>query len=99
MKAALGADKVAVQGVNYAANIAGAISGATNPAAAAGAKDMVKQANAALAACPNTKIVLSGYSQGAEQVRGALINMPSNKVAVSRTPAAKHMPRKVLTWT
>ncbi|KAF2436161.1 cutinase [Tothia fuscella] len=85
MKQALGDDKVAVQGVNYAANVNGAISGATNPANAAGAKDMAAQAAAAVAACPNTKVVLSGYSQGAEQVRGALMNMPNNNVVAAVT--------------
>jgi cutinase len=83
MKAALGNATVAVQGVNYAADIPGATSGAINPAAADGAKNMVMMATTALAACPNTKVVLSGYSQGAEQVRGALIDMPAGKVAVS----------------
>jgi cutinase len=83
MKTALGDKNVAVQGVNYAANIAGATSGATDPKDAAGAKNMAMLAAMAVAACPNTKVVLSGYSQGAEQVRGALMNMPNNKVAVS----------------
>jgi cutinase len=86
LKAAMGNSKVAVQGVNYPANVAGAISGATNPAAADGAKNMAMLANKAIAACPNTKVVLSGYSQGAEQVRGALMNLPGNKVAVSLLP-------------
>jgi cutinase len=83
MKTAFGNKTVAIQGVNYAADIAGATSGATDPKDAAGAKNMAMLAMMATVTCPNTKIVLSGYSQGAEQVRGALMNMPSNKIAVS----------------
>jgi len=83
MKAAFG--NVAVQGVNYPASIQGAISGATDPKGAAGSMNMAMMATAALAACPNTKVVLAGYSQGAEQVRGALMNMPANKVAAAVT--------------
>jgi cutinase len=83
MKTAFGDKGVAIQGVNYPADIPGATSGAIDPKDAAGAQNMVMLAAMAVAACPNTKIVLSGYSQGAEQVRGALMNMPNNKVAVS----------------
>lgn len=79
----MGDASVAVQGVNYPANIAGATSGAMDPMNAAGSLNMAMLATQALAACPNTKVVLSGYSQGAEQVRGALMNMPQGKVAVS----------------
>jgi len=49
---------------------------------------MVAMVAKVAAACPSSKVVLSGYSQGAEQVRGALMNMPAGgammaKVAVS----------------
>jgi cutinase len=83
MKSAFGDNNVAVQGVNYAANIAGATTGATDPKNAAGALNMAMLANTALTNCPKTKVVLSGYSQGAEEVRGALMNMANNKAAVS----------------
>lgn len=81
MKAAFG--QVAVQGVNYAADVTGASSGALNPKNAAGSLNMAKLAQMARTKCPKTKIVLSGYSQGAEQVRGALMNMPNGMAAVS----------------
>jgi cutinase len=67
-----GAGNVLSQGVSYPADIAGAVTGAINPAAAPGAKDMTKKVRALFASCPETKIILSGYSQGAEQVHGAL---------------------------
>jgi len=63
---------VTTMGVKYPASIAGATSGAINPAGAEGAKDMTAKAKQVMSSCPQSKIVLSGYSQGAEQVHGAL---------------------------
>jgi len=88
MKSALGDDKVAVQGVDYAADIAGATSGAIDPQNAMGAQNMAALAQKVTTACPTTKVVLSGYSQGAEEVRGALMAMDKNtsaKVAAAVT--------------
>jgi cutinase len=59
----MGANQVAVQGVNYPANVQGAISGATNPKGAAGAMNMAMMAKKVATACPNSKVVLAGYSQ------------------------------------
>lgn len=59
----MGADAVAVQGVDYPANVAGAISGATNPRGAQGAKTMAQLAQKVATDCPNGKVVLAGYSQ------------------------------------
>jgi hypothetical protein len=67
-----GAANVAAEGVPYPADIAGAFSGGTNPSGAAGAVKMAAMAKAVMSRCPQSKIVLSGYSQGAEQVHGAL---------------------------
>ncbi|TID22024.1 carbohydrate esterase family 5 protein [Venturia nashicola] len=75
MQTTFGADKVAIQGVDYLADIPGAASGALAPQDAAGAKTMIALIKTLTTACPTTKIVLSGYSQGAEQVRGALGGM------------------------
>lgn len=36
----------------------------------------------ALGACASTKVVLAGYSQGAEQVHGALMNLQMGQVSV-----------------
>ncbi|KAF2423503.1 cutinase, partial [Tothia fuscella] len=67
-----GAANFQSQGISYPASIDGAVSGAINPAGAPGSKDMTKKAKAILERCPTTNIVLAGYSQGAEQVHGAL---------------------------
>jgi cutinase len=67
-----GAANFMSQGVSYPASIDGAVSGAINPAGAPGSKDMTKKVKAIFASCPDTKIILSGYSQGAEQVHGSL---------------------------
>ncbi|KAF3905357.1 Cutinase [Arthrobotrys entomopaga] len=58
----------AVQGVNYAATPQGAISGGD----AAGSTAMY---NLVLKACPSTKIILGGYSQGAQLVHNAVAKM------------------------
>jgi len=65
--------QVTTLGVSYPADFQGAFSGGTNPGGAKGALDMTRKAKSALQRCPNTKIVLCGYSQGAEQVHGALM--------------------------
>jgi cutinase len=87
LSAKFGAANFKAQGVNYPASIDGAVSGAINPAAAPGAKDMTKKVKAIFASCPDTKIILSGYSQGAEQVHGALqkdnLGPEGAKIAVS----------------
>jgi cutinase len=82
-----GAGNFISQGVSYPADISGAVTGAINPAKAPGAIDMTKKVKAILASCPDTKIILSGYSQGAEQVHGALqkdnLGADGAKIAVS----------------
>ena len=87
LQKAVGAGNLAVQGVNYPADVEGAVSGATNDKGAAGAQNMAMFAAKAVQQCATTKLVLSGYSQGAEQVHGALLNMQpatTSKVAVRR---------------
>ena len=59
-----GADNVAVQGVNYPANILGYLEGG-DPGGAATTASLLEQA---ASQCPYTQIVLSGYSQGAQEV-------------------------------
>ncbi|KAI9167888.1 Cutinase [Paramyrothecium foliicola] len=63
----IGASNLAVQGVTYAANVAGFLAGGD----AAGSRTMASLAQRAVTQCPNTKIVLSGYSQGAQLVHNA----------------------------
>jgi cutinase len=56
-----------------------------NPTGQAGAKEMAKMVKDMMSKCPETKIVVSGYSQGAEQVHGALkiLGRDAAKVGVS----------------
>lgn len=56
----LGSSGVAIQGVDYPATIESNISMGSE-----GGPEMAKLAQQALKQCPNTKIALSGYSQGA----------------------------------
>jgi len=60
----IGSENVGVQGVDYGATIAGYLEGG-DPAGAAQLASLVNQA---VAQCPSTQIVLSGYSQGAQVV-------------------------------
>jgi hypothetical protein len=84
LRKALGNETLAVQGVPYPATILTATSGSNDPKDAIGAKTMALLVNQAVKNCSSTKIVLSGYSQGAEQVHGALQNLQDAKsIAVS----------------
>ncbi|KAH9863600.1 hypothetical protein J1614_009532 [Plenodomus biglobosus] len=62
-----GTSRLAIQGVNYAANVFGFLAGG-DPA---GATTMFNLINQVATRCPSTKIVLSGYSQGAQLVHTA----------------------------
>ncbi|KAM0268085.1 hypothetical protein ACHAQH_010049 [Verticillium albo-atrum] len=63
----IGAANLAVQGVTYAANVFGFLAGGD----AAGSRTVAELAARAVTQCPDTKIVLSGYSQGAQLVHNA----------------------------
>nr|OQO27688.1 hypothetical protein B0A51_04454 [Rachicladosporium sp. CCFEE 5018] len=62
-----GAGKIAVQGVAYPADVAGFNMGGD----AGGSRNMANLAAQAQSQCPKTKLVLSGYSQGAQLVHNA----------------------------
>lgn len=62
-----GTSRLAIQGVNYPADVLGFLAGGS----AAGATTMFNLINSVAARCPSTKIVVSGYSQGAQLVHTA----------------------------
>lgn len=66
----------AVQGVDYPADAAGnaAMGGSGGPT-------MAKLAQTALQQCPDTKVILGGYSQGAMVVHSALSDIDGSKIA------------------
>ncbi|KAF7546455.1 hypothetical protein G7046_g9297 [Stylonectria norvegica] len=61
------AEKLAVQGVEYPADVAGIIAGGDSN----GSKKMASLVEETFKKCPDTKVVISGYSQGAMLVHNA----------------------------
>lgn len=78
-----GSTTLAIQGVDYPASVAGFLAGGSP----GGSEVMAALANMTMAVCPKTKLVLSGYSQGAQVVHNAmkLINLPSTSTATAAT--------------
>ncbi|KAJ0114202.1 cutinase [Diaporthe amygdali] len=70
----VGAANVAVQGVEYGAAFLSVLSGGD----AAGSAKMAQLAQQAFSQCPNTKVILSGYSQGGQLVHNAAKLMPAD---------------------
>ncbi|KAG0153150.1 hypothetical protein PDIDSM_5000 [Penicillium digitatum] len=71
-------DKVTVQGVDYPADVAGnALLGAS------GGPAMAKLVGQALSQCPQTKILLGGYSQGAMVVHNAANSLAAGQVTAA----------------
>lgn len=62
-----GASRLAIQGVNYSASVLGFLAGGD----AAGGRTMYDLIANTVTRCPSTKIVVSGYSQGAQLVHTA----------------------------
>ncbi|PQE04585.1 hypothetical protein CJF32_00009448 [Rutstroemia sp. NJR-2017a WRK4] len=67
LRSKLGTSKVTVQGVDYSANVLGYLAGGD----AAGSSTMASLINSASTKCPKAKLVLGGYSQGAQLVHNA----------------------------
>lgn len=95
----LGASSLTLQGVDYPASAAGNVN-----CGAEGGATMANLAKTILSRCPNTKIALSGYSQGACVVHNAvrsqgldaskvsavvLFGDPFNGQSVGSVPASK----------
>ncbi|KAI9376146.1 cutinase-domain-containing protein [Aspergillus egyptiacus] len=68
-------NNAAIQGVNYPANAAG-----NAQLGAAGGPEMADLVNQALQQCPDTKVVLGGYSQGAMVVHNAAGKLQAGQV-------------------
>ncbi|WYZ43447.1 hypothetical protein EsH8_VI_001146 [Colletotrichum jinshuiense] len=68
-EAALGAGAVTVEGVAYTADVGGIMAETTGTGP--GSTAMTNQANAWLSKCPQTKLILTGYSQGGMVVHNA----------------------------
>ncbi|KAK2627824.1 hypothetical protein QTJ16_002470 [Diplocarpon rosae] len=97
----VGAEDLAVQGVNYKAGVWGFLQGG-DPQGSETAAKLVEQA---FTQCPKTKLVLSGYSQGAQIIHNAAAKLsaeisakissvvvfgdPKNGSAVGTVPASK----------
>ncbi|KFY47431.1 hypothetical protein V496_10666 [Pseudogymnoascus sp. VKM F-4515 (FW-2607)] len=74
---AIGSENLAVQGVEYAADIAGFLAGGD----AAGSKKMTELVGQAITQCPDSKVVMSGYSQGGQLVHNAADQLSSDNSA------------------
>ncbi|KAF3761496.1 family 5 carbohydrate esterase, partial [Cryphonectria parasitica EP155] len=72
-----GSTSVAFQGIPYPASIPGFLAGGSP----FGSAVMATLANKTAAACPNTKLVMSGYSQGAQVVHNAMTLLSNGTLA------------------
>ncbi|PQE15609.1 cutinase protein [Rutstroemia sp. NJR-2017a BBW] len=77
LQSALGSHSVSMQGVTYAADVAGFLQGG-DPA---GSQTMANMVTSTLSSCPNTKVVMSGYSQGGQVVHKAAKLLPAETTA------------------
>lgn len=78
LEAALGSDvSVEIQGVDYSATVEGYLEGG-DPA---GSQTMADDVTDALSKCPDTKLVMAGYSQGGQIVHNAAELLPSATMA------------------
>lgn len=68
-----GAGNLVIQGVDYAASIAGFLAGGD----AAGSQTMAQLTQQTVERCPQSKMVISGYSQGCQVVHNAASMLPA----------------------
>lgn len=77
LKKAFGADKVAVEGVEYAALLStNFLPGGADPAGIREMKNLIAQATTQ---CPDSKLVVGGYSQGAALTHRAVEDLPQEQ--------------------
>ncbi|KIM48563.1 carbohydrate esterase family 5 protein [Hebeloma cylindrosporum] len=84
LRGALGGRSLSFNGIEYPATIAGFLSGGD----AGGARTMANSITSTANSCPNTKIVMSGYSQGAQLVHLAAAQLSAtvqNRVVAAVT--------------
>lgn len=72
-----GASRLAIQGVNYSASVLGFLAGGDS----AGGTTMTNLITSTITRCPSTKIVVSGYSQGAQLVHTATQRLTAAQAA------------------
>ncbi|KAB5583347.1 cutinase [Coniochaeta sp. 2T2.1] len=73
----VGDGNLAVQGVEYPANVAGFVAGGDR----AGSQTMASLVQQAMTQCPGTKVIMSGYSQGGQLVHNAAAQLPASVTA------------------
>ncbi|KAL0934490.1 cutinase [Colletotrichum truncatum] len=83
VKAALGADAVTVEGVTYPADMGGIMAEITGTGP--GSTAMTSQANSWLSKCPDTKLILTGYSQGGMVVHNAAKKLSGKPIVAAVT--------------
>ncbi|KKY15688.1 putative cutinase precursor [Phaeomoniella chlamydospora] len=88
----IGSDNLAVQGVDYAASLEGYLEGGDPE----GANTTASLVNLAASKCPNTQIVLSGYSQGAQVIHLAVKTASSSTFTPITTSALEKVAAVVL---
>ncbi|KAJ0164870.1 Cutinase [Colletotrichum tanaceti] len=81
VQSALGANAVTVEGVTYPADIVGIMAETTGTGP--GSTAMTNQAKQWLSKCPQTKLVLTGYSQGGMVVHNAAKKIGAGKGVVA----------------
>ncbi|QDS68489.1 hypothetical protein FKW77_010856 [Venturia effusa] len=82
LRSIYGTTNVAVQGVDYGAGFMGAVTGAMMQGD--GVANMLKHTKTIMDKCAETKIILAGYSQGAEQVHGTLKGLGEKAARLGR---------------
>ncbi|KAH7412618.1 cutinase [Cadophora sp. MPI-SDFR-AT-0126] len=78
----VGAQNLAVQGVDYPANVRGFLAGGDKK----GSAQMAQLVQQAMTSCPDTQVVMAGYSQGGQLVHNAAAMLP--KATASKVSSA-----------